>query len=302
MRKQNQFLSLSLKVVDQEIALGLLMSLDLHTLVEKPGPPAARGLISYEVEIPQGSSAKKILLAITKREQAFGQVVFTKKEIIDLKNDHWKTAYESFLKPFMLPVPKGDYPYPAIKIDPNPKEKTLKVSPKLDLLKPMVLRLRAQVAFGTGAHHSTQLAALLLQKILWQYPNLNSVLDMGAGSGILTMVAKLRGAKTLYAVEIDEEALQVAKKNFLENGFSSIQSATTIPKKPQKFEVIVANILAPTLIKLAPLFAKRLKKGGHLILSGLTYKDSPKIKNAYQDWQFSERINQKGWSAWHFIR
>lgn len=288
MGKQNQFLRLTLWKKDQEIALGLLFDLGLTTLVEKQYKKQNSNRLLYEVALPQKPSAVKLIQALQNKEKKISQKVFLKKEIIQLKDENWKIRYEKFLHPFYLPIPKGDYPYPPILINPNPKRSIRKTN--------HMLKIRAQSAFGTGVHPSTQLASLLLQELLW-HPSQASVLDMGTGSGILAMIAKMRGAKKVWAIENDLEALAIAKKNFQENHLMDIKTAAKLKKSIGSFDIIVANILAPTLIDLKQSFKKHLKRGGVLILSGLTYRDIPDIKNSYQDWKLHKRLNQKGWSA-----
>lgn len=110
----------------------------------------------------------------------------------------------------------------------------------------IVLRLDPEQAFGTGTHDTTRLAAALLERLV--RPG-QRVIDLGAGTGILAMVAALRGAAEVVAIEPDEDAARCARENVARNGLERIRVENTGYEKYERLEsdLIVANITRPIL-------------------------------------------------------
>ena len=142
----------------------------------------------------------------------------------------------------------------------------------------VVVRLEPGMAFGTGLHPTTRLCVAALEKWVSQG---DSLLDIGTGSGVLSVVAAKLGAKLVIATDIDPLAIRAAKENARLNGVpiapnQLIVEQGSIPAgQDGRFSVVVANILAEILIGLfeaaydnVPL-AATLAPGGHLILSGI---------------------------------
>ncbi len=127
----------------------------------------------------------------------------------------------------------------------------------------LVLRLDPEQAFGTGTHDTTRLAATLLERIV--RPG-DRVIDLGAGTGILAMVAALRGAREVTAIEPDEDAARCARENVARNGLARIRVETAGYESYERLEadVIVANITRPILEEAILRMEARI-----LVLSGL---------------------------------
>jgi ribosomal protein L11 methyltransferase len=129
------------------------------------------------------------------------------------------------------------------------------------------------MAFGTGGHETTRLCLELLESVMESSPLLTvpSLLDLGTGSGILAMAACLLGAGRILALDIDPDAVLVARENLQLNQLSEQIECGTIPLESleEKFDIILANILAEELVRLAPYLTDRLQSGGALILSGI---------------------------------
>lgn len=125
--------------------------------------------------------------------------------------------------------------------------------------------------FGTGTHATTRLAAIALEEELESEPGPASVLDVGTGSGILAILAARRGAARVLALDIDDEALANARENCAHNQICAQVSLENRPiaQIEEQFTLVVANIIAPVLLQLAPEFTRLLKSGGRLILSGI---------------------------------
>lgn len=140
------------------------------------------------------------------------------------------------------------------------------------------------LAFGTGTHPTTQLC---LKCLVETSPKNQIVLDYGCGSGILGLSALKLGAKMVYAVDHDPQALYSTRNNALKNDFNENQIKPYLPNelpKNLKVDLILANILANPLIELAPIFAEHLKPKGTLILSGILTHQTDSIIQHYAKW------------------
>lgn len=141
----------------------------------------------------------------------------------------------------------------------------------------VIVKLDPGLAFGTGSHPTTKLCLTWLAN-----HDLNNkiLLDYGTGSGILAIAAKKLGAKKVYAVDIDTQALQAVEENAAHNTVEI--TACTPDKLPAiQADIIVANILANPLIALAPHILSHLNKTGALILSGILISQLDDVKQAY---------------------
>jgi ribosomal protein L11 methyltransferase len=149
------------------------------------------------------------------------------------------------------------------------------------------------LAFGTGTHATTQLAASLLKSQLDSATDY-SVLDQGCGSGILSLLAAKLGHRVL-GIELDAMAVGSAQDNLPLNHFPegqvSIEVGDRIPEAD--FDLIVMNIIAPVLIDLAPQVERSTAHS--LILSGLLNDQESQVLRAYQAWQVSHREIHGEW-------
>lgn len=142
------------------------------------------------------------------------------------------------------------------------------------------------LAFGTGYHATTRLCLDWLNQQSLQD---KVVIDYGCGSGILGITALMMGAKHVYAVDIDPQAVlatqQNAKRNHVDGRISAFlpQQFVTFCENNTRFkgDLITANILAKPLIELSGYFAKLLSDKGQVVLSGLLYEQVEQIQTAY---------------------
>jgi len=140
------------------------------------------------------------------------------------------------------------------------------------------------LAFGTGTHPTTRLCLEWLEA---HPPQHLTVIDYGAGSGILGIAAIKLGAKKVYAVDHDPQALLSTKDNANKN---SLTEQEMIPLLPQQLDqdthvdLILANILANPLKELAPTFKKLLKPEGRVVLSGILQPQAEEVLVSYSPW------------------
>ena len=132
-----------------------------------------------------------------------------------------------------------------------------------------VISLDPGAAFGTGAHATTYLCLSCLEDIV---DGNSSVLDIGTGSGILAVAACLLGAKNAVGVDIDELAVETAKKNAEANGVSDkteFLMGDLADKVSGKYSIICANIVADVVIRLLDNVSDYMTEDGYLLVSGI---------------------------------
>lgn len=143
-----------------------------------------------------------------------------------------------------------------------------------------VLRIDPSSAFGTGIHPTT---ALCLEWLVERRPR--TALDVGTGTGILALAAVALGAERAVGIDNDPEAIRVALENQRLNGVSGARlelSEARLADVRERFDAVLANILAGTLTDLAPLLSDRVRAGGSLVLSGLLVHQVDSVALAYE--------------------
>lgn len=143
-----------------------------------------------------------------------------------------------------------------------------------------VLVLDPGMAFGTGTHATTSLCLEALDQLLAVRPGAD-VLDVGTGSGILAIAAKLLGAGRVIGTDNDPVAVKVALENTAINKVELELSEAALEAVPGTFPIVVANIMAETLIPMAPVLASKLAPGGALFLSGILDFQADDVERAY---------------------
>jgi ribosomal protein L11 methyltransferase len=147
---------------------------------------------------------------------------------------------------------------------------------------PGVLReivIMPKMSFGTGHHQTTR----LMCRIMFKRDLKNKrVLDMGCGTGVLAILAKMLGSSAVVAVDIDDWSIENAKENCAANGCSDIKvkkGDADILVKEDSFDIILANINKNVLKSHMTVYASKLKPGGELFLSGFFQADVAEIRS-----------------------
>lgn len=215
------------------------------------------------------------------------ELVLQAPELSSVSTEDWSTSWKVNFKPLrvgrLLIVPSWEEPQPR----PND----------------IVLRLDPGMAFGTGGHETTRLCLELLEQIMDNTPTLlsPSVLDLGTGSGILAMAAVQLGAGRVSAVDIDPLAIEVALENLAINGLSGQIECSTTPLESLEgsYDVILANILAEELVRLAPHLINRLSPGGSLVLSGILEEKEALVRSGFSspELEYQNTLHQGEWVA-----
>ena len=164
------------------------------------------------------------------------------------------------------------------------------------------------LAFGSGHHESTNMCLALLSELTCAGM---SALDVGCGSGILSIAMKKLGAKA-SACDTDEQAVSATQQNAEKNGVqidqiwlgsvSSLNEQSSSAAAQSQFDLVVANIIADVILILSADLKKALKPGGKLVLSGILEKYKDRIEQAFSDLNFVQMKKQNEWLSFVYER
>ncbi len=212
-----------------------------------------------------------------------GSVTVTETEDIDWINN-WKKFFHQFTVDDVLVIPSWE----EVKEEDKGK---------------FILHIDPGTAFGTGAHETTQLCIRELRKYITPETEL---LDVGTGSGILAILSIMFGAKNAVGTDLDPCSVDAVKDNMLQNNIPDdkfrmmIGNIITDQKVRddvgyEKYDVVVANILADVLVPLTPVVKDHIKKGGIYITSGIIDGKEVIVKEAMEKAGFKVLdINSQG--------
>ncbi len=169
----------------------------------------------------------------------------------------------------------------------------------------IILELDPGMAFGTGAHPTTLLCLSMLEKYLTSAMNSEaktlSALDVGTGSGILSIAAVKLGVARVTAIDIDPEAVRVAEENCVLNKVDSSVSVSDTPLQvvQGRYDIVLANILAEELVRMAPELVRRMAPGGTLILSGILLEKEDLVLDGFAGFAVTlgEVVREQEWSC-----
>ncbi|MBF5045122.1 50S ribosomal protein L11 methyltransferase [Aggregicoccus sp. 17bor-14] len=142
------------------------------------------------------------------------------------------------------------------------------------------LVIEPKMAFGTGDHPTTSLCLAAVDAFMAEHPGA-SVLDVGTGTGVLAIAAKRLGAGRVVGTDNDPMSVTLAQENAELNGTPTVElSGKELTEVQGPFDLVVANILANTLVELAPLIAPRV--GKRLVLAGVLAHQRAEVEAAYR--------------------
>jgi ribosomal protein L11 methyltransferase len=182
-----------------------------------------------------------------------------------VEDGRWVERYQATLKPLPLGerfviVPGDTWPEPSGR---------------------RIVRVVPGMAFGTGEHATTRQCGAALERLV--EPG-SAWLDLGTGSGILAMIAKLCGAATVVAVDVDAAAVEVAREGFEANGLGDgleAREGSIDGLEGSGFDGVAANIFSSFFLRHSPKVAAALRPGGVLVAAGFLTDDLPEIREAF---------------------
>ncbi|MGI5955098.1 50S ribosomal protein L11 methyltransferase, partial [Dysosmobacter sp.] len=209
----------------------------------------------------------------------------------NLRDEDWENNWKQYYKPMeigqrLLVIPQWE------QVDPGQR---------------VPLILDPGLTFGTGSHATTRLCLTALEKTVAQD---DRVLDLGCGSGILSIAALRLGASQALAVDIDDKCLDVAYENASLNGIGKdrytvrvgdVLSDGSLRRELEgSYDIVVANIVADVIIALAPLVPSMLRPGGTFLCSGIIDDRAEEVRAALEaaGWTVLETQSADGWFAY----
>ncbi len=190
------------------------------------------------------------------------------------KSEDWISKYKNSIKPVSI----GSFYIRPSWEDANPEKIDIRIDPAL--------------AFGSGHHETTSGCIEMLEKYLIKD---DTLLDVGCGSGILSIVASKLGAK-VDMCDTDELALESAIENFKINDVIYVDSwVGSLNKRTKEYDLVVANIIADILVMLSSDLRKSVKVNGYLILSGILDKYLDKVEDKFKDFDLLEKNKKNEW-------
>ncbi len=195
-----------------------------------------------------------------------------------IPDEDWKLSYRKHFKTEVI-SPRLVVRPPWEAVTPAPGQKVLTLDPG--------------IAFGTGQHPTTRACLDAIDALAVEGTD-RSFLDVGCGSGILSIAAALEGFRDVHGFDNDPDAVRNANENAEANGLGALFSDGDLsaPGVATPADVVAANVLAPVLVRFAREVGALVNPGGRLILSGILDEQYDEVRAAYAALGFTELSNR----------
>lgn len=241
-----------------------------------------RGAVS--VYLSEDRNVAQTLEMLSDRFMQLG--VEVKTETHGLREEDWANSWKKYYKPLHI----GN---------------NVVIAPMWEDYEPLddevVVKMDPGMAFGSGTHETTALCAELIEKHLVAGVR---ALDVGTGSGILAILASKLGAKEVEALDIDANAVAVAKENCEKNEVSNVicRQSDLIKSAKGKYDFISANIVADIIVRMSKDVGSILTDDGLLIVSGIIESQKNRVVDAFKENGFylADEIEKNDWNAFVF--
>ena len=231
------------------------------------------------------AAVRMAMHALKQRHPEYAPLLLT---MANVKDEDWENNWKKFYKPMeigerLLVIPAWEQADPKGRV-------TLTLNPGL--------------TFGTGSHATTRLCLTALEE---RIGGGEKVLDLGCGSGILSIAALRLGAERAFACDIDDKCIDVAYENAALNGIGrdrlTVRQGDATQEGPLRsaigtgYDVVVANIVADVIISLAPQVRHFLKKDGWFLTSGIIDQRADEVADALRaaGWDIIKTCTSEGW-------
>ena len=240
-------------------------------LVDESILNADREAVKVSIFVPEEKNFAEYRVYLEARLSALG--INHEISIEGMSEDDWSESWKQYYKP--IPLGKVTIVPAWEKYDAKEDE--------------IIIRMDPGMAFGTGTHETTRLVMIIMQDLIKCGER---VLDVGTGSGILSICASKLGAKSCNAYDIDPVAVKVARENAKDDGCDNITVGVSdllkgVDKSEGKYDFCVANIVSDIIIRMMPDIHEYLKDGSPLILSGIILDRAEEVRASVREHGFT---------------
>ena len=244
---------------------------------------ADKDTVKVSLFVPEEKSLLEYISFLKERFSALGISATIDAE--GLNEDEWAESWKQYYKPIKLG---------KVTIVPAWEEYTASADE-------VIIRMDPGMAFGTGTHETTRLVMRIMQD---EIKGGERVLDVGTGSGILSICASKLGAKSCNAYDIDPVAVKVARENAAADGCDNITVGVSdllrgVDLSHGKYDICLANIVADIIIRMMPDIDRYMNDGAPIILSGIIETRAEEVEKVVNECGYTvhRREKENDWVA-----
>lgn len=269
-------------IPDPEQPHGIWEIIDPRLLESMPEDVLVHAWFEENASIPSLMESVRVRLAeLSSGRQAFGSLQLDSRSVSD---SGWTGVWKKYFKPFRagkrLVIKPTWEQYEA-----GPDDRVIEIDPGM--------------AFGSGTHETTGMCLSLLEDVI---TGGEEIIDVGTGSGILSIGAALLGAGHVLAIDIDPDAVKVARENVVSNHVDStvtVRQGDLLERVSAVCDICVANIISDVIIAFAGPLKSHIRPGGLFICSGIVSLRSPEVSAALlsEGYEILRKETKGEWTA-----